>query len=358
MAEKYVPALKAREAEIKALLRAPASLAVTPLFELQEASSGQVDPTTGVRKRSKGSATDAAYFVDDIARLWGEPLYVDISRVAGAGSRAPWWRLLDVLNSVAPVPIEMMPVLVPDDGTPEHHAAAGLASVSGRAALRVEMTHARMRPGALSTAVRDVAAGVGVSQAAVDVILDWGDALEVLSLDELERDTIAVIRALGAPRGDVITLGTPNSDGFVQVGDWNVVRREWWLWLRIRAAGYDATFGDYALYPPTSPVPVSPKYGHLRYSSGDRLHVHRRAVPSTGGGLGGAFTACCQHLVGQPHWLGPSFSGADRRIDDIASNADKESQAGKWRQLAAEHHIALVANQLTGPLVAPPPGTL
>lgn len=358
MAAQYVPVLKAREAEIKALLSAPASLDVTPLFELQEAPAASVDRATGAPKRAKGTATNAAYFMDDIVRLWADPLYVDVSRVASTSTRETWWRLLDTLNAMAHTPAELIPVLVPSDSTATLRAAAGVAKVSGRASLRVSMPRARISPGALATAVYDVASGSGLSATAIDVILDWEDSLEARTLDEIERDTIAVIRAIGPAYGQIVTVGTPNSDRFVQTGNWAVARREWWLWLRLTVAGYPVAYGDYALYPPSTPVPVSPRYGHLRYSSGDRLHVHRRAQPSTtGGGLAGAFAACCKHLVHQPHWLGPRYSGADQRIGDIAADSDKESQAGKWRQLAIEHHIALVANQLAAPPPAPPAGT-
>lgn len=357
MTEKYVPTLKAREAEIKALLRAPAALEVTPLFELQEASPSQIDRATGVPKRGKGSATDAAYFMDDIARLWDAPLYVDISRVAKPGTREAWWQLLEVLNTITATPIELIPVLVPGDTSAVLRAAAGVAKVSRRAALRIPMMRARTSPSSVATLISGVASEVAVPEAAVDVVLDWADGLESLGLDQIELDTAAVIGSLGTVHGDLITIGTPNSARFLQAGDWQVARREWWLWLRLAAAGHPLTFGDYALYPPSAPVPVSPSYGHLRYSSGDWLNVHRRAIPPTGGGLGGAFTVCCEHLIRQSHWLGAAFSGADQRFSDIAAHTDKESSAGKWRQLATEHHLALVATQLSSPPSPPPPGT-
>ncbi|NHC44351.1 beta family protein [Motilibacter aurantiacus] len=355
----YVPALKAREAEIKAVNRAPTTLQLTPLFELQRAGQATVDPLSGVRRRGKSTTTDASYFLDDIARLWYDPLYADISRVADTSNRAAWWRLLDSLNALASVPAELIPVLIPSDSAAVLSAAAGVASQTGRAALRVPMQEARSAPAALASAPQTVAKGVGVPVTSVDVILDWADGMEasVIPLDTLVNDTKAVIAALGGQHGSLITLGTPESSAFQQVGDWQPVRREWWLWLRLAHEGFDVVYGDYALYPPSDPVPASPRYGHLRYSSGDRMHVHRRAVPSTGGGLAAAFKVCCDHLVTQSHWLGAGLSRADQRLDDIAANSDKESQPGNWRQLAAEHHFALVADQLANPPAAPAPGT-
>ncbi|PZR54188.1 hypothetical protein DNL40_04460 [Xylanimonas oleitrophica] len=357
MADKYVPTLKAREAEIKALLASPRSLDITPLFELQPASLAQVDPTTGLQKRSKGTATDASYFLDDVARLWDGPLYVDISRIAQVNERAQWWRLLAALNSVAKPPLELIPVVALADTMLTMHAAADAARTSGRLGLRIPMHAMRGGASAITGTVTALATEAAIPEGSVDVILDWSDTLETTQLDQLELETRRAIAAIGQC-GELVTIGTPNSGSFVQVGDWTVKRREWWLWLRLRSAGINVTYGDYALYPPSDPVPVSPRYGHLRYSSEDRLHVHRRAVPSSGGGLGGAFEACCKHLTGSTHWMGSTFSRADQRFSDIAARADKESQPGKWRQLATEHHFSLVARQLASPPPPPPPGTL
>lgn len=353
----YVPVLKGKNAEISAALKAPQGLKMTPLFELQAASAATINSATGVQKRQKRTPTDAAYFLDDIARLWPDPFYVDISRVSTApASRAMWWDLLALLNSLSAVPIDLMPVLSPHDD-PQSRLAAGKAAVIGRAALRVPMSDVRLKPALLRDLIPAVAEDMDLEPAGIDVVLDWSNDLESHHLDTLVSDTTSAISALGEERGRVIIVGTPNDNGFVRVGDWNPVRREWWLWLRLAHAGLDVTYGDYALYTPSDPAPALPKYGHLRYSSGDRMYVHRRAKPTTGGGLGAAFQACCVHLIGSSHWLGASFSKADQRIADIASNSDKASSAGTWREIAMQHHFALVDGLLASPPAAPPAGT-
>ncbi|WP_192477149.1 beta family protein [Arthrobacter sp. AET 35A] len=168
---------------------------------------------------------------------------------------------------------------------------------------------------------------------------------------------MAVISALGPSHGAIITAGTPNSKKFVQVGYWEPPRREWWLWLRLVAAGADVVYGDYCLYPPADPVPAGPQYGHLRYSSGDQLHVHREAIPKTGGGLAAAFANCCKKLISSSHFLGAGYSAADAQIEEIALGNAQCGSAGTWRQHATVHHFALVADQLANPPAPPPPGT-
>jgi Beta protein len=342
--QRYIPALKAREAEIKALLKAPMSLDVTPLFELQQAPAASTDPATGLPRRSKGARTDAAYFLDDISRLWDGPIYVDIHRVANQANAARWWRLLDALEGLSTTPPRLIPVLTPSDPVEVLVAAADLAAAVGRAALRLTMSETQVSD------VQDVfvrtARDVGVRKAGLDVVLDWADATETRAIENLVSQTQEVISALPGRHGEIATIGTPNSNAFQQEGDWRRPRLEWELWRKLAASNVDVTYGDYALYPPSDPVPVRPLYGHLRYSSGNELHVHRRAIPRTGGGVTAAFAECCKHLVAQSHWLGADFSKADQRLYNIASDGDKESTPGKWRQLAAEHHFALVASQL------------
>lgn len=353
----YVPVLKGKQAEISAALTAPMSLDLTPLFEIQQAPKPGVDAVTGVAKKQKSAPTDAAYFLDEVARLWSGPLYVDISRVANSpGDRTLWWKLLALLNNMAAVPVDLIPVVsLHDDAT--SRAEAGTLAIVNRAALRVPMALVRVNPAVLSGLVASVAGDMGLQPANIDVILDWSNGLEASTLDALERDTLAAISAVGGTRGRLVVVGTPNDAAFTQVGDWNPVRREWWLWLRLAHAGLNVTYGDYALYSPSDPVPARALYGHLRYSSDDRMHVHRRAMPRTGGGLGAAFRECCTHVMGENHWLGASFSKADQRIADIAAQADKAASAGGWRQIAVEHHFALVDSLLKSPPAPPPAGT-
>ena len=177
-------------------------------------------------------------------------------------------------------------------------------------------------------------------------------------MDAWVADRVAAIPGLGATHRRFIVVGTPQDGASTKGGCWAPVRREWWLWLRLVHAGADVVYGDYALYPPSDPVPAQARYGHLRYSSGDRMYVHRRRIPKTGGGLGAAFEAACSHLVTTPHWLGASFSKADQRIADITAKAAKAGTPGVWRQIATHHHFALVDNLLASPPAAPPPGTL
>lgn len=364
-APEYTPILKARNAEITALLTAPSSIDVIPLFELQPTAPTR-NNAAGPTARAKSAMTDAGYFLDDIARQWNRPLYMDVSRVADPAGRANWWTFVHAMSAlhglplpgsgaVAPLP-PLLPVLHELDPAATRRAAAGLATAAGRAALRVKLPHAS--PASLTATLGAAASDLGLAPSAVDVVLDWGDQMEAsqIALDTLELHTQQVIAAF-AGCGTVITAGTPNSAAFVQEGDWTETRREWWLWLRLMHGGTQVRFGDYALYPPTDPVPAAPRYGHLRYSSGAELHVHRRAMPRAGGGLAAAFGVACAHLTGQGHFRGRAFSGADTVFDDCATGAQRVGAAGKWRELASVHHFALVAEQLNAPSAAPPVGT-
>ncbi|MFQ6486073.1 beta family protein [Brachybacterium epidermidis] len=357
VSKQYVPILKAREAEIVALRRRPSHLKVTPYFEIQNVGATPKDPATGLPKRGKSAVTDASYFLDDIARLWDGDLYLDVSRVAAPAGRERWWQLMTSLSALTPVNGVIIPALAEGDPREAWEAAAPLASLAGRAAMRISLPHSS--PTSIAATLANAAADVGLPASSLDVVLDWGDQMEaeVISLDTLVSHTSTVISALGSDHGTVITAGTPNSRKFVQVGYWNPTRREWWLWLRLVGADIDIAYGDYCLYPPSDPVPARPQYGHLRYSSGDQLHVHRKAIPPSGGGLKAAFAHCCAELVASSHFLGASYSAADAQLEEIALGAAECGSAGLWRQNAAIHHFALVADQLASPPAPPSTGT-
>ena len=80
---------------------------------------------------------------------------------------------------------------------------------------------------------------MGLHSRDIDVVLDWSNVLETHRLDDLVSDTTAAV-ALGGTHGKVIVVGTPQDSAFTQVGDWDPVRREWWLWLRLAHAGLDS----------------------------------------------------------------------------------------------------------------------
>jgi hypothetical protein len=355
--KRYVPILKAREAEVLALRRRPSTLSVMPYFELQTESMMSTDPKTGLPRRSKSAITDASYFFDDIARLWDGGFYVDVSRVAEVADRERWWDLIAAVNALNPTPRSFIPALAEDDLPGTWAAAALLARAAGRAAIRVPMPHAA--PSTLPATLAAAAAEVGLPPAAIDVVLDWADHMEsdVISLDDLEAHTKTVIATLGSAHGDVITAGTPNSKKFVQVGYWKPYRREWQLWLRLAAAGLDVVFGDYSLYPPSDPGGGTRSYGHLRYSVNDVVHIHRTARPVTGGGLRAAFAQCCVDVIAGGHFMGSSFSSADSEIDEIAAGILAMGSAKQWRLLGAVHHLHLVDAQLSSPPAAPAAGT-
>lgn len=352
----YVPILKARVAEIEALLLRPKPLSLTPYFELQKASIPGKN-TDGSSKRSKSAVTDASYFLDDIVRLWGRDYYLDVSRVASHGDKHGWWGLVSHLSTLIPSSGRLIPALAETDTDTAWAAAKPLALQAGRAAMRVTMP--QTNPSALAATLSNAALHVGVPMANIDVVLDWGDKMEesTILLDALEAASEAAIAGLGITHGEIITAGTPNSKSFVQAGYWTATRREWWLWLRLISGGHAVTYGDYSLYPPTDPVPAAAQYGHLRYSSGDQLHVHRKARPTTGGGLGAAYKACCVDLVGGTHFLGAGFSAADLEYHNLSAGIGEAKTPTDWRRHAATHHFALVQSQLMSPPAPPPVGT-
>ncbi|MFT4263973.1 MAG: hypothetical protein QM572_11375 [Nocardioides sp.] len=214
----YLPVLRGRQSEVAAALSGPRSSAIMPFFELQEAAPAGVDPAMGLPRRVRSAATDAACFLDEVARLWSGPLYVDIGRVAvSPGARTQWWSLLALLNVVASAKVDIVPVIDLRDDTTSRTAARAVAT-GGRAALRLPVARVRANPRMLVGLVPVIAADLGLPARDVDVILDWSDELSTRSSDDLEADTRTVLHALGGDHGEIVVAGTRDARAFVRVG--------------------------------------------------------------------------------------------------------------------------------------------
>ncbi|MGH3952766.1 MAG: beta family protein [Mycobacterium sp.] len=357
----YSPLLKARDAEIKVLRTSRHNTNVTPIFELQRAARPSFDPADGPGPRAKSSATDASYFIDDIARQWNRPMYIDIHRVANHAERQQWWQLLSTLMEVGGTKLPMAPVIHLGDNAASIAAAGSLVANADKAAVRLRLPHPNLAT--LADEILSVATLLQIDPKNLTVILDWEDRLEQHGLDDLEAGTQAAIAAASAQPREIITLGTPDCTDCKQMGDWNFPRLEWWLWLRLAQHHDNLTYGDYALFAPADPAKASPQYGHLRYSYDDTLWVHRRSKPvkssTNPGGLKGAFQLCCEYLVQSTHFSGAEFSNADTTISGIAAGATPPMGApGQWREIAFDHHLATVSAQLGTPASPPEAGTL
>lgn len=362
MGTRYAPLLKAKDAEIQVLSDTQYKDDITPIFELQLAPKLYVDKVSQTEKNKNSTATHASFFVDYIARRWNRPMFVDVHRVVGADSAGPWWRLLSVLADVGSVTAPMAPVIHLNDDPGVAAQARPLAKNAGSAALRVALPHPNIN--VISDEIHSIADSLEIDVENISVIFDWGERLEDHRLDDIDEGTRIAIDLLKGKHADIITLGTPDCSGCEQAGDWQLTRREWWLWLRLRSHLDSVVYGDYALYPPADPGYGRRSYGHLRYSYEDKLWVHRRGIPKTRdagipASLGGAFRLCCQAVVGSDHFYGPEFSDADEQIHKIATVlGDKPTgSATDWRELSFKHHLEVVTRQLAAPPEAPPAGT-
>lgn len=345
---RYVPILKARRAELGALATQQVTTTTEPVFEFQTAVWNQ-------NGKGKSMGADVAAFIDALRRQWWKPAFVDLSRVASTpAERSSWWALIQALVALPGVPAyQLAPVFTNTDTTAVLNNAHPLAQSAGKALLRVQAPYADI-PG-LAQLHHDIASAMNLPVSAVEVLIDWSDSTENHSLDSMENHVQAIISALptGVP---AIIAGTPDTTACTQSGQWDLIRREWWLWLRLHAQNLDVDFGDYALLPPPTPGWGRPTYGHLRYSVNDELHVERQLAST--GGLGDGFKMCCDNLVALHKFAGPTFSLGDTTIDDIVHRGTTPpGGAEAWRRIALQHHLCLVDQQLASPPAAPPAGT-
>lgn len=145
---------------------------------------------------------------------------MDVSRVAAPADREHWWQLMTSLVALTPTTGVIIPALAEGDPDEAWEAAAPLASLAGRAALRVSLPHPA--PVTLAGTMANAAACIGLPASAIDVVLDWGDEMEAtaISLDTLVAHTQAAMITAGTPEQQEVRPGrllAPDASGVVAV---------------------------------------------------------------------------------------------------------------------------------------------
>jgi hypothetical protein len=136
----------------------------------------------------------------------------------------------------------------------------------------------------------------------------------------------------------------------------NLERVEWSLWRRLqqrpdRMLRPNMLFGDYAIAHP-EPREMDPRMmrmsASIRYTTRDSwLIVKGRNVRQWGFDQ---YYSLCEVLVQQPTYSGPTFSWADQYIAQCAERRVGPGNATTWRKVGTNHHLTLVASQLSNPV--------
>jgi hypothetical protein len=157
--------------------------------------------------------------------------------------------------------------------------------------------------------------------------------------------------AVGSWRS-VVLMGTsiPKMMSVIDQGTVGAIpRREWDLWLQLRATGIARipAFGDYAVQHPYPPHDGGGNNGraNIRYTAGTETLVARGVGPAVQEGPE-QYQRLCQQLVERAEFSGRDYSWGDETIQDCAEELIEPGSRNAWRGAGTSHHMQVATDQV------------
>lgn len=351
MSEHYVPILKGRMGEFRALELAP---------ELRDHMTPLVDiPRVPVADRHKPLDHHLDKTVTGIAKGWGvrreilvDLFDIDLAERTTTGDHPVTY----VFRELHSRKIDAVPVIGFDrDGAYEDAVRDAAARVGG-VVIRL-LPDDLASPTTLANSIDSMLASVAIERPRARLILD----LRSLRDMDVSHYVAVVLRALRAlPHADayasVVVSGSsvPQSLGedVAASSMGRIPRKELELWRRIRLTPglpCRATFGDYGVVHPDN-LDIDPKKltlaADIRYTAQqDMLVVKGKSFKSHPLGYK-QYHDLAKLLISLPDYRGHSFSWGDRRVADCARQRCGPGGKTTWVTVATSHHLAVVVEQL------------
>lgn len=346
---RYVPILKAKDAEYRALkdITVTAKAAIAPLLEIPS-----IPWDYESEKPTRSIDEHVAPVVARVEDVWGKRLlYLDLGLVAeermGDGSHP-----MDALFAqAAAMSLNAIPVVAMDSSPGYRAAVAVTCGRDGRGACL------RLQPDDLvtpsSAEIDALLAEVGVAPNATDVMVDVGaiprdqEGVLILAWSTILRalPRLAEWRTLA-----IAATAFPQSlTGLAANSITQIPRAEWQVYLGLAAAGLPRLpdFGDYAISHP-EPVEMDPRLmrisAQIRYTAADDWLVARGRNTRDFGW--GQTEQLAKALVGRTEFMKGHCKG-DKVIEARAAGKGSSGSAMTWRRDGTIHHLELVVEQLT-----------
>lgn len=347
----YIPLLKAKEGEFRALARLTADVkdGITPLLDAPPLDGyGDLEPPDA-------PTVDTALnrLPQKLEQAWGQDrrFFLDLGLVdcdpALAGGEQP---LTFVFGELRGLGLLGLPVTALGRD-PNYTAAVGEVCAADGRGLCFRVTAEDLEdPEAAIQQVLTELSTLEIEPDDCDLVIDLGAlgdrvgpnvAVADLTLRDLaERDRWRTLTLASTAFPDVSAYG-PDSVNTAQ-------RLEWRLWQRVleRQLPRAPDFGDYGIFGIQSIGSGAPQFGpspNLRYTAGDEWLIFKARAPRYGFDQ---FNALCASLVNRPEFAGSDFSWADRYIADCAAGTDGPGNGTTWIQVGTNHHLTAVVDQL------------
>jgi hypothetical protein len=349
---RYVPLLKAKQGEFRALanLAAATRNSILPLLEHPPLEGYGEDAPEPPEVDTQLERLPAK-----IQRAWspGLPLLLDLGLVEddaalGAGEHP----INYVFGRLRELGIEAIPVTALARNDEHRRAVAEAVALDGRGACMRIIAEDLDDPEQAIDAALELLADSNIEVDETDLLLDLGElgqnvgpnvlVVDVALRDLREREQWRSVTLAATSVPDVSGYG-PDSV--------NLARRlEWELWQRVLARDLPRSpdFGDYGIFGAQAAGPVSEfafaPSPNIRYTT-DEEWLILKAKSAIRHGYE-QFNQLCRDLVARTEYAGEDFSWGDGYIARCAADEDGPGNASTWIQVNTNHHITAVAEQL------------
>ena len=349
----YVPALRWRQAEYQALFRLSEAVKdrIVPLITIPP-----VEFDFELRVPKKSIHEHVYPFCKRYLNKWrNRPAWVALDGQIARGRMNDSSHVFDfVLGGLRPEAVLPVPVLGLDADTGTIEAAVRAIAADGQGvAVLIQLEDLMM--GNLRKTIGEFSTVLGVERGELDLIVD----LRAQNFEPYNIFAHALIAALGRLGNlyefrNLVLLATaiPESLAKIAKGTDEISRHDWLFYNDLLASLPSGmrkpNYGDHTIVHPDFTAMDMRKVksaGKLVYTT-----PHTWATRK-----GGAFRedpaqmhTHCQHVVSEPAFAyrGENFSSGDRYIADCAKNKVGPSNHTRWKEVAINHHITVVVDDL------------
>lgn len=356
----YVPILKAKAGELKALKETPTSIRAgfTPVLEIMDVApryiEGEDEPVP-----SKSDDAHVEAVAENITKAWGpdrrffiDGFYIE-DMSALADGREPIGAILDYLRKAG---MKAVPVTGLDRLKEYSAAIKGAVEKDGRG-LCLRLQESDLESEDLGKQLQTALKFFGLGADKVDLLIDYGPVT-------IPRSTIIPLvndmpNLTGWRSFTLAACSFPvDMSKVAQYSTKELSRDEWtnWTHLRSRADKIDRmpTFGDYAINHP-EPSEIDPR--EMRMSANIRYTWTTTYVVAKGEALprkkdkekkapsSEQYPLLAQAIMAHKAWCGPKFSWGDEYIQKCA-NRECVGGGREWRAVGTSHHLAFVSKQI------------
>lgn len=187
----------------------------------------------------------------------------------------------------------------------------------------------------------------------IDLVLDAGSVADSSAgvVAQVHRAQIDLVPDLNDWRSLTVAASAfPLGLAPLARDQWNIADRVDWRGWRSLVTGPRQperlpAYGDYAVaHPALPPEGRATILAQLRYATSNAWLIWKGRNVFTNGF--DQFYAICQDLVGRPEYRGAGFSQGDADVQQKANSVGGPGSAETWRQIGTNHHIETVLEQI------------